>query len=113
MPTERGKWRCKITVSETGTGTTGGGEEVGKVKGSPFSVSTVVEKYKENSAEEVRNFEAVIETEETMSVEKTKDVLMSVGFKRPPTIQDIIPNGNSLIESGRSVNICIIDIPVR
>ena len=59
----------------------------------------------------MRNFEAVIVTKEEALEEKSKDV-PKVGVKRAPTLKNIIPGGKYYIESGRNVNISVIDIPV-
>ena len=64
------------------------GGQASKVEDSPFSVSTVTEK--ETVVEEIRNFEALIETEETELEDKAKNV-PKVVVKREPMLQYIIP----------------------
>ena len=78
-----------------------GGEEASEGKDPPFSVSTVLGKGNDNSAEEESKFEAESDIEEMTLAENAKDVLVSEGVnKRPTLVWDLVTYGKSSIETG-------------
>ena len=103
---------CKLIVSGMAAVRNDGvGEDTSKGKDYTFSVYTFTEEQKETVAEEVRNVDAVTNTEDMILEEKANDVL-KVRVNRAFTLRNMIPEGNDLIGSGANFNIYVIQSPL-
>ena len=95
-----------------GTVKTEVGEEAGKAKDFPFSVSNVLERYNNTAVEQEGKVEAESGTEETKVVQNTKDSPIIEVVNKPSTLQDPVIYGKSSIGSVRNANISVIESPV-